>query len=107
MVDTTEKRVQGRRGHHFKRSKIPVPTHSGNYNTPLQHIARSIGIMTDPGLASLLGDKANRGTIREWRRGNRRTPLWAIEKLELEWQRQWERLETGRYWFAQAKKDPP
>jgi hypothetical protein len=107
MQAATNERVKGRGKHPFGKVRRPVPIYSNDYNTPLQNIANALGIKSDPELASLLGAKANRGTIREWRRGNRRTPLWAIEKLELEWQRQWERLETGRYWFAQAKKDPP
>ena len=104
MANKPACRESGRRKHPFGSVQRPVPAYANNYNTPLQKIANSLAIKTDPQLATVLGERANRGTVREWRRGNRRLPAWAVERLEAEWKRQWERLEAGRYWLQQAKE---
>ena len=104
MANKSAKPNVARRRHPFGSVKRPEPRYTAGYDTPLQRAANALQINSDRQLQHLLGYRVATHTIRNWRRGFRTTPIWALDIIGTQITDWRNRLATAAFEINRAKE---
>ena len=104
MPQDNAKPKVGPLGYHLRHSKRHVPT-KVSYPTPLSLAAELLHLGADKNIAVYLGPPATPGAVRSWRRGQRRTPAWVLDRLAHAQTEHANATTMLGEWIARAKKE--